>query len=146
MGANGNIMYVSREKNMEKPIYRCMSKATTAEGENLRRSLNWVVARRAILKVMPDALVCGDWRIPYNQIDEAILFSIWSIYPGFLLRVRSGETVYQFGLNWNPFWKRELPFPVSREKGKLKYSTFSIIARVILLGYVAYIVWKHMSR
>ena len=131
---------------MEKPIYRCMTKATTAEGENLRRSLNWVVARRAILKVMPDALVCGDWRIPYNQIDEAILFSIWSIYPGFLLRVRSGETVYQFGLNWNPFWKRELPFPVSREKGKLKYSTFSIIARVILLGYVAYIVWKHMSR
>ena len=123
-----------------------MTKATTAEGENLRRSLNWVVARRAILKVMPDALVCGDWRIPYNQIDEAILFSIWSIYPGFLLRVRSGETVYQFGLNWNPFWKRELPFPVSREKGKLKYSTFSIIARVILLGYVAYIVWKHMSR
>ena len=123
-----------------------MTKATTAEGENLRYSLNWVVSRRAILKVMPDALVCGDWRIPYDQIDDAILFSIWTLYPGFLLRVRSGETVYQFGLNWNPFWKKELPFPVSREKGKLKYSTFSIIARIALLGYVAYILWKHMSR
>ena len=123
-----------------------MTKATTAEGENLRRSFNWVVARRSILKVMPDASVCGDWKIPYNQIDEAILFSIWSIFPGFLLRIRSGETVYQFGLNWNAFWKRELPFPVSREKGKLKYSTFSIIARVILFGYVAYMIWKHMSR
>jgi hypothetical protein len=122
-----------------------MTKATTAEGEDLRRSFNWVVARRAILKVMPDALLCGDWRIGYDRIDEAILFSIGSIIPGYLLRVRSGETVYQFGLNWNPFWKKELPFPVVREKGKLKYSLFSVIARAVLLGYVAYLIWRHMS-
>lgn len=95
---------------------------------------------------MPDALVCGDWRIPYKQIDEAILYSIWSILPGFLLRIRTGETIYQFGLNWNPFWKKELPFPVTREKGKLKYSSFSIVARAVLLGYIAYFVWKYISR
>ena len=131
---------------MERPIYSCMTKATTAEGDNLRLSFNWVVARRGILKVMPDALVCGDWTIPYSQIDEAILFSIWTSFPGYLLRVRSGGTVYHFGLNWNPFWKKELPFPVSREKGKLKYSSFSIAVRAILFGYIAYIIWKHMSR
>jgi hypothetical protein len=84
---------------MNKPLYTCMTKATTAEGENLRCSLNWIVARRAMLKVMPDALVCGDWRIPYDKIDEAVLFSIWSIFPGFLLRVRVAGTIYQFGLN-----------------------------------------------
>ena len=123
-----------------------MTKGTTAEGENLRRSLNWALARRGSLKVMPDALVCGDWRIPYDQIDEAELFSIRSIFPGFLLRVRTGKTIYQFGLNWNPFWKKELPFPVTRGKGNLKYSVFSMIVRVALLGYIAYAIWKYVSR
>lgn len=121
-----------------------MTKATTAEGEDLRCSFNWVCARRGILKVMPDALVYGDWRIRYDQIDEAVLFSIWSILPGFLLRVKSGSTIYQFGLNWNPFWKKELPFPVAREKGKVKYSAFSIMVRAILLGYVIYVVWRYL--
>ena len=123
-----------------------MTKGTTAEGENLGRSLNWVVARRGILKVMPDALVCGDWRIPYEQIDEAELFTIRSIFPGFLLRVRTGDTIYQFGLNWNPFWKKELPFPVTREKVNLKYSVFSIVVRVALLGYAVYAIWKYLNR
>jgi len=131
---------------MNKPLYKCMTKATTAEGNDLRRSFNWVIARRAILQVMPDALVCGDWRIPYDKIDEAVLFSIWSTFPGFLLRVRVGGTIYQFGLNWNPFWKKELPFTVTREKGKLNYSAYSIIVRVFLLVYVAYMVWKHFNR
>lgn len=130
---------------MNKPIYRCMTKATTAEGDELRRSANWIVARRAILKVMPDALVCGDWRIPYDQIDEAVLFSIWSIYPGFLLRIKSSGKIYQFGLNWNPFWKKELPFPVKREKGKLKYSTFSLLIRLLVLAYIGYCAWKYFT-
>ena len=132
-----------RAATMDKPLYWCMTKATTAEGEELRRSLNWVISRRGILKVMPDALVCGNWRIPYSQIDEAVLFSIWSLLPGFLLRVKSKGKTYQFGLNWNPFWKRELPFPVAREKGKLKHSAFSIVIRLILVGYIVYWIWKH---
>ncbi len=123
-----------------------MTKATTSEGDDLRHSFNWLVARRGILKVMPDALVCGDWRISYADIDEAVLFSVWSVLPGFLLRVKSGQTVYQFGLNWHPFWKQELPFPVSRERGRLKYSTFSIIVRLMVFGGAAYLVWQHITR
>ena len=122
-----------------------MTKATTAEGENLRCSLNWIVARRAMLKVMPDALVCGDWRIPYDKIDEAVLSSIWSIFPGFLLRVRVAGTIYQFGLNWNSYWKKKLPFTVTREKGKLKLSAFSISIRVFVLTYVAYMLWENVK-
>lgn len=121
-----------------------MTKATTAEGEDLRHSFNWVVSRRGILKVMPDALICGDWRIPYDQIEDAILFSIWSIFPGFLLRIKCSGTVYQFGVNWNVFWKKDLPFPVTRERGKLKYSAFSIVIRAILFGYVAYLIGKQV--
>ena len=132
---------------MDKPLYRCMTKATTAEGEDLRYSLNWVTSRRAILKVMPDALVCGNWTIPYQEIDEAVLFSVRSMFfPGYLLRVKSQGQIYQFGLNWNPFWKKELPFRIQREKRKLKYSAFSIAIRVILLGYLLYWIWTHFSR
>lgn len=130
---------------MNKPLYTCMTKATTAEGENLRCSLNWIVARRAMLKVMPDALVCGDWHIPYNKIDEAVLFSIWSIFPGFLLRVRVAGTIYQFGFNWNSYWKKKLPFTVTREKGELKLSAFSISIRVFVLAYVAYMLWENFK-
>lgn len=132
---------------MGKPLHRCLTKATTAEGEEIRHSLNWVVSRRAILKVMPDALVCGDWTIPYQDIEDAVLFSVWSTFvPGFVLRVKSRGKVYQFGLNWNPFWRRELPFPVRREKGKLRYSAFSIVVRLVAVGYLIYLAWKHLAR
>ena len=88
-----------------------MVKATTAEDDDIRRSFNWVVARRGILKVMPDSLVCGDWTIPYGQIEDATLFSFWSLFlPGHILRVKAEGKIYQFGLNWNPFWKKDLPF------------------------------------
>jgi len=67
-----------------------MVKATTAEGDDIRRSFNWATARRGILKVMSDSLVCGDWIIPYDQIEDATLFSFWSLYlPGYILRVKT---------------------------------------------------------
>ncbi len=131
---------------MEKPLYRCMTKATIAEGEELRYSQNWVLARRAILKVTPTALICGDWQIPYDQIDEAVLFSVWDTFiPGFVLRVKANGVIYQFGVNWNPFWKKELLFPVSREKGRLGYSAYSITIRIIMFGCAVYFIWKRMS-
>lgn len=85
--------------------------------------------------VMPSALVCGNWQIPYDQIDEAVLFFTWNVLPGFTLRVKSNGMIYQFGVRSNPFWKKEMPFPVARKKGKLGYSAYSIIVRAILLGW-----------
>ncbi|MBM4032530.1 MAG: hypothetical protein FJ291_12195 [Planctomycetes bacterium] len=132
---------------MAKPLYSCLTKATTAEGEEIRFSLNWIVSRRGILRVMPDALVCGDWTIPYQDIDEAVLFSLWGLFvPGYVLRIRSRGRIYQFGLNWNPFWKRELPFPVRRQKGKLQHSGFSIVVRLVFVGYLIYFAWKCFAR
>ncbi len=134
----------TRGRALEKPLYKCMTKATTAEGEDLRHSFNWMMARRGFLKVMPDALVCGDWRILYEEIDEAVLFHVKAILlPGFVLRVRTKGKTYQFGLNWGSFWKKELPFPVARETAKLTYSRFSIAIRLILLAYIIYFMWEH---
>jgi len=130
----------------EKPLYQCMTKATTAERDHLRRSFNWVVSRRAILKVMPNALVCRNWVIPYDQIDEAILFSTRQLFiPCYLLRVKSGGTTYQFGLNPGGYWKGELPFPVKREKAKTSYSPFSLIIRILILAYIVYLIWERIA-
>jgi len=123
-----------------------MVKATTAEGGDVRRSFSWAVARRGVLKVMPDSLVCGDWTIPYDQIEDATLFSFWSLcLPGFILRVKTGGRIYQFGLNWNPFWKKDLPFTVKREAAKLGHSAFSIAAQVVALIFVLYWLWKKFA-
>ncbi len=126
---------------MTGPIHRCFTKATTAEGEEIRHSFHWVTARRGWLKVMPDALECGDWRIPYAEIDEAVLFSIRSalLIPGYVLWVRSAGRTWQFGLNPGRFWKGELPFPVRRETATPGYSPFATAVRIALLAAV--IVW-----
>jgi hypothetical protein len=128
---------------LAKPLHRCMTKATTAEGEGVRYSLNWAIARRGILVVGADALACGDWRIPYSEIDEAVLYSVRQmLIPGYILLVRSRGVVYQFGLNWGRFWSRELPFPVRRERARLQYSWYSVAVRVALLGLFVYWLWR----
>ena len=129
-------------------LHKCMTKATTAEGDTLRHSQNWVMARRAILQVWSDRLICGDWIIPYDAIREAVLFSIRSTFfiPGYILKVRTDDRTYQFGLNAGRFWRGDLPFPVSRERGRLAYSPFSLIVRLVLLGYVIYYVWRHFTQ
>jgi hypothetical protein len=126
-------------------LYSCWSKATTEESADFRRSANWVTSRRAKLYVTKSELRCGNWRIPYEQIREAVLFSFRGSYllPGYILKVDTGAAIYQFGLNgWGPFWKGELPFPVRRERGKLGASPFSFAIRIVAIAYLAYWVWQ----
>ncbi|MFO0898059.1 MAG: hypothetical protein U0836_11605 [Pirellulales bacterium] len=116
-----------------------MTKATTAEGDTVRRSLNWALARRGTLEVWTDALRFKDWQIPYAQIDEAVLHSIWQgLLPGFVLVVKSKGTIYQFGLNYGKFWKGELPFAVDRASGQMGCSWGSILLRVLLVAAALY--------
>lgn len=128
---------------MAKVLHRCMTKATTSEGDDVRRSFHWAVSRRGILEVQPDALACGDWVIPYREIDEAVLYSVRQmLIPGYVLLVKSRGVVYQFGLNWGRFWTRDLPFPVRRERARLGYSWYSMAVRAALLGLLAYWLWN----
>ncbi len=129
------------------PLHKCRTKATTAEGDNVRHSLSWVFSRRAILQVWPDRLVCGDWAIPYSEIEEAVLFETRAnfIIPCYVLRVKVGFSIYQFGLNPSSFWKGELPFAVTRESMRAQFSPFSVGVRVALIGYVIYLIWMRFS-
>lgn len=124
---------------MEKIIHKCMVKARKKEGENIRCSLNWAFSRRGRLYMMSDSLKCGDWEIPYAEIDEALIYSIpWLFTIAYVLLVKSKGQIYQFGLNPSRFWKGELPFPAKREKINNKYWNVINVLRYIISGYLLY--------
>ena len=124
-------------------LFRCMTKATTAEGDDIRRSLNWITARRGILKIYDNHLELGSWHLHNSDFDEAILFSVRQTFiPGYVLRIKSQGTIYQFGLNYNRFWKQELPFSVEHRSMKLKLSWFSLIIRAVSLIFLGYLLWQ----
>lgn len=123
-------------------LYRCLTKATISAGDQRQYGPRWVTARRALLRVYDDRLECGNWKIPYAQVTDAVLYSFRSSFfriPGYILTVTTSEKTYHFGLNgWGKFWKGEFPFPVRRERGQLKFTWFSIAVRVLLLAYLLY--------
>ena len=126
-----------------------MTKATTAEGDQRRIGPSWVTSRRAILKIFDNHLECGNWTVNYSEIRNAKLYSFRSPVlrvPGYILTVETDDLTYHFGLNgWGKFWKGDLPFDVKREQGKLGFTWFSVIVRVVLAACIAYKLWEWIS-
>jgi hypothetical protein len=132
---------------MSELIHQCMTKAVFAEGAQLKHGPNWILARRGRLKIFEDHLECGNWTIEYRDIKNATLYSVRQYIivipvPGYVLKIETEDKAYHFGLNPNRYWKNELPFPVERQKGRLRFSLFSIAVRLIVLGYVVYFLWR----
>jgi len=135
--------------NMSELLHKCMTKAVIGDGDQIRSGPKWIFSRRGMLKVYDDHLECGDWRIDYAEIREAVLSSFRSHIlriPGYVLAVRTDAAIYHFGLNGWGYWKNELPFPVRREKTRLRISPISLIARLILIGYLVYLAWQWIAR
>lgn len=125
---------------MEKPLYKCMTKATNREAKEPRYSQNWVAAKRASFQVFEDKFVCGKWEFNFNEIKDAILYETKQVFiPVKVLKFEYDEKVYQFGFNpWaNPMKYANINYKT--EKVKLKYSIFSIVCRVILFVSILYI-------
>ena len=131
---------------MQTPIHKCMTKATTAEGDQRSYGPNWVTSRRAILRLFDDHLKCGDWTVQYADIDDAVLYSFRSFFlriPGYILTIKTDARTYHFGLNgWGSFWRGPLPFDAARERGKLSFTWFSILVRLMLFGYLGHVLWQ----
>src|SRR5262249_44742989 len=94
-----------------------------------RFSLNWAWARRAYLLVTETALTCGDWRIPYEEIEATSLVIVPFGFEKFrVLMVRWQGRTNQFRIPsesiWrivnHPFWDSPLPFPVKRKEGAIE--------------------------
>jgi hypothetical protein len=125
-----------------------MTKAIIADGDQLETGPQWITARRAMLHLYDDHLTCGDWEIHYVDIRDAVLASFRSPIlriPGYVLSARTDTHTYHFGLNGWRYWSGKLPFPVTRKSTRLRLSWISIVARAILLFYIAYALWRWVT-
>jgi hypothetical protein len=119
-----------------------MTKALIAEGDYTMPSARWIVSRRGTLKVFSDRLECGDWSIPYDEIEESVLHSgAGLLFPGYVLKVTTQNKTYQFGLNPGGFWKGELPFPVRRTSRSRGQTLFVYTVRTVVMVVLAYWLW-----
>ena len=114
------------------------TKAKKMDGNTeIRYEANWMVAKRAVLMLTPSKLVCGNWEIPLSEVEEATLLKVRQLLvTGYVLKVATSEAHYQFGFQYNPAWEQQEHLPVEVKKGKIKYSVFSIIVRLILLAWL----------
>jgi hypothetical protein len=128
---------------MTEQIYKCWTKATNKERGTLRRSHNWIASRRAWFKIFTDRIECGDWNIPFAEIQEAVVYRGRQMrIPVTVLQIEALGQTYQFGFNpWaNPV--KYLSLPYREERVTIKYSAFSLAVRVIIACYLIYLTWR----
>ena len=81
-----------------------------------------------------DRVECGSWKFPFSEVTSATVFRTkqWFI-PMTVLELVTENNSFQFGFNpWSdPI--RHMNISMSEQNVRLKYSTFSLGTRVVLL-------------
>jgi hypothetical protein len=113
---------------------------TTKADKGIERGLDWVTSQRAVVLLTDKKIKCGRWDIPLENIETAQLLKINSLFgPGQVLKLKTKDDGhYQFGMQFNPEWTNQNVLPMTIEQGQVKTSTFSLIMRLILVGYIIY--------
>ena len=116
----------------------------TEKNQDIQRGLDWVTSQRAVILLTEKRIICGKWAISLDTVSSAQLHKINSIFgSGQVLKIQTQDGKnYQFGMQLNPEWTNQQLFPLTLEKGQVKYSVFSIIARLIVVGYLLYWFYK----
>ena len=136
----------------------------TSEDTDLQRGRAWTKAARGRLIVTFDRLLFratprfarlyspesglpafGDFSISISDIEHAVLIQTRQDSSGLLvLKIATAHGYwYQFGLNYDPVWETSLPFPITKQFSKLKWSRHSIWVRAwraLCLLAVAFII------
>ena len=106
--------------------------------EEAQYEMGWATARRSILILTTQGLYCGDWAIPLSTIHETTLLQIPG---GSILKVSTHDGLhYQFGMQRNPAWDKQKVLPLRMLRTVLKYSITSLVLRLFLLAWLAYII------
>lgn len=110
----------------------------------LERGLDWVGAQRAVILLSDQKIICGRWTIMLNDVEKAQLIKINDLISSAqVLKIQTKDNrYYQFGMQINPEWTRQTALVLQVEKGRLKYSTFSIVVRLLLIGYLFYWIYN----
>jgi hypothetical protein len=112
----------------------------TTTNQDIQRGFDWVTSQRAVIMLTDRKIICGKWTIPIDTISSAQLVKVNTLFgSGQILKIQTtDEKNYQFGMSLNPEWTNQQRLPLTVEKGQIKYSAFSIIVRLIVLGYLIY--------
>lgn len=121
------------------------SKGIVTQGETaVERGFDWVKSQRAVILLTEKRIKCGKWDIPLETISAAKLVRVKTLMgSGQVLKITTiDQTNYQFGMQWNPEWMEQKVLPLSLEKGKQKYSVYSIVVRLLLAGVILYFLYS----
>ena len=118
----------------------------TTTNQDIQRGLDWVTSQRAVVLLTDKKIICGKWTIPFDTISTAQLLKINSLFGGGqVLKVQTTDDKnYQFGMQLNPEWTNQQSLPLTLEKGRVKYSAFSIIVRLVAAGYLIYWLYERI--
>ena len=126
----------------ERPIYKCLTKGSRKESSEPRASFNWLVAKRGWFKIYTDRVECGNWQIAYSEVQKVTLcrFRHWFMKAA-VLHLETADGHYQFGFNpWaSPDEHIDLQF--EEKETTFKYSTYSVVVRLLLIPYLAFWIW-----
>ena len=127
------------EDIVDKLLFKCMTKATNKEKGNPRRSSNWITSKRALFKIYDEYIECGNWHFNVQEITNPVLYKMKQSFIKFdMIQFEYNNEAYQFGFNpWaHPAEFIKLDFTV--EHKRLKYSPFSLVVRLFLIGIIIY--------
>lgn len=115
----------------------------TKQDQEITRGTDWVTSQRAVIMLTTKNLICGKWSIPLEEIQSSQLLKFRSLFGnGAVLKLQTVDgTNYQFGMQINPEWTEQQIIPLNYEQVKIKNSPFSIIVRIIAIGYLIYWVY-----
>lgn len=117
------------------------SKSIMTNGsQTITKGVDWVTSQRAVVILTDKRIKSGKWDIPLEKVEQAQLLKIGSLFgSGQVLKIQTMDNEhYQFGMQLNPDWTNQQSLPLTLEKGEVKYSFFSIVVRLMAVGYLIY--------
>ncbi len=116
----------------------------TDSNQQIKNGLDWVTSQRAVLLLTEKRIVCGKWSIPIETISSANMKNVISLFgSGQVLKIETKDNKnYQFGMQLNSEWMNQKRLPLIIEKGELSSSNFSVIIRILVIGYLIYWIFE----
>ena len=122
--------------NPEEPVLLSAAcKARHSVGSNLGNG--WAFSRRGALLVTDRRLVCGDWELPFLEVEQLTYNPFHGVFSeGVVLtaRMQDGKS-YQFGLGKSEEWVKSLPVEVEAGErfGRSLAVTWTLRVAVVVL-------------
>lgn len=119
----------------------------TKQNDNITRGADWIISQRAVILLTEKQIVCGKWQIPIDNITNATLVKIKSLFGGgqvLKIDTKDNES-YQFGMQVNDEWINQNTLHLTVENGKVKTSPFSWIIRIVAVGYLIYLLLQNLG-